>query len=265
MRKEIMNGKLCRFFAAFCALAMSAVCAAPVRAQMSEVKEKPPMYSYVGFWNIPRAHWAEMAKEQAADREVLDKATASGTIVGYGHDTNMVHQPDGETHDEWWSAMSMAGLLNVLEQFYKSGSTASPVLASATKHWDSLFVSRYYNWHSGSWKGLYTHGSSYRLKPDAPNDAVEMLSKNLIVPLMEKLLADGAIHEYEVDTEAIHTEAPGTFWVFYLAANAEGLDKANAALRERMKANPLGGPAFGSMVDFTAHRDFLARTNATYK
>jgi len=112
---------------------------------------------------------------------------------------------------------------------------------------------------------MYTHGSSYKLKASAPSDAVDTLSKNLMVPLMEKLLADGTIHEYEIDTEAIHTEAPGTFWLFYLAANAEGLDKANAALREPLKANPLDVPAFDSMVDFTEHRDYLARTNATYK
>jgi len=49
------------------------------------------------------------------------------------------------------------------------------------------------------------------------------------------------------------------------AANAEGLDKVNAALQAVMKGNPLGGPAIESMVDFSAHRDELARTNATYK
>ena len=239
--------------------------AAAARGQAADVKEKPPMYSYVGNWNIPRAQWADMEKENASDRNTLDKALASGTIVGYGTDTNMVHQPDGPTHDAWWSAMSMAGLLNVLDQFYKSGSTTSPVFEKATKHWDNVYVSRFYNWHAGSWKDAYTHGASYRLKPDAPDDAVEKLSKNLFVPLLEKLLADGTIHEYEIDTEAIHTEAPGTFWIFYLAANAEALDKVNAALREAMKANPLGGPAFGSMVDFTPHRDILVRTTATYK
>ena len=56
----------------------------------------------------------------------------------------------------------------------------------------------------------------YRLKPDAPDDAVETLSKELIVPLLEKLFADGTLHEYEVDTQAIHTEAPGTFVIVYL-------------------------------------------------
>jgi hypothetical protein len=260
-----MNRKLWRVFAGLCVLAMSAVWVVPACAQMSEVKEKPAMYSYVSFWSIPRAQWAEMAKDDAANQKTLDKAIGGGTIVGYGSDVNLVHQADGPSHDQWWSAMSMAGVLNVLEQFYKSGSATSPVLSTATKHWDSIFVSRYYNWHPGSWKDLYTHGSSYKLKADAPNDAVDTLSKNMIVPLMEKMLADGAIHEYEVDTEAIHTEAPGTFWVFYLAANAESLDKVSTALRETLKANPLNGPAFGSMTDFTDHRDYLARTSAIYK
>jgi len=260
-----MNRKLWKVFAALCVLALSAVCVTSALAQMSDTKEKPPMYSYVGNWAIPRAQWADMAKSNADEQKVLDKAVADGTLIGYGDDMTLIHQADGETHDDWWSAMSMAGLLHVLEQFYKNGNATSPVLATATKHFDNLYVSRHYNWHSGSWKDVYTHASSYKLKADAPDNAIDTLSNNLIVPLMEKMLADGAIHEYEIDTEAIHTEAPGTFWVFYIAANAEGLDKVNAALQAALKANPLSSPAFGSMVDFTAHRDGLLRTNATFK
>ena len=252
-------------FAGLCTLAMAAVWAVPAGAQMAEVKEKPPMYSYVSFWNIPRAQWGEMEKADAADKPLLDKAVASGAIIGYGNDVNMVHQPDGSTHDEWWSSMSMAGLMSVLDQFYKNGSATSSVLESATKHWDGIYVSRYYNWHSGSWQGLYTHGGSYKLKADAPDDAVDMLSKGLLVPLLEKQLANGTIQEYEIDTEAIHTDAPGTIWIFYIATNADSLDKVNAAVRDSRKTNPLGGAAFDSMIDFSAHRDYLARTNATYK
>jgi len=223
------------------------------------------MYTYVGFWNLPRTQWADMEKQTAANQKNMDKAVADGTLVGYGSDINLVHQPDGFTHDSWWSSMSMAGLLSVLDQAYKSGSATSPVFVSATKHEDGIFVSRYYNWHAGSWKDLYTRVGYYKLKPDAPNDAVETLSKNLFVPLLEKLLADGAIHEYEIDTEAIHTESPGAFWVDVIAANGDGLDKFNAAVRDIMKSSPLAGPAIGSMVDFSAHRDYLSRTNATYK
>jgi hypothetical protein len=259
-----MNRKLCGIFAVVCTVAMLAAWAAPALAQ-DEPKEKPPMYSYVGNWNIPRAQWAEMDKAGAANEKILQKAMADGTIVGYGNDINLVHTPDGDTHDDWWSAMSMAGILNVLDKFYKSGSSTSPVLASATKHWDNILVSRYYNWHSGSYKGAYGRVAQYKLKADAPHNAVETLSKNLFVPLLEKLLADGTILEYEVDTEAIHTDDPGTFWVIFTAPKGEGLDKFDAAVRDLHKTNPLGGPAIGSMVDFTPHRDYLASSTGTYK
>jgi hypothetical protein len=260
-----MNRKLWGILAGVCTLAMIAVFAAPARAQMNEMTEKPPLYSYVGFWNLPRAQWAAMEKSNGDDRKILDKALADGTIVGYGNDMNLVHQPDGSTHDNWWSAMSMAGIMNVLDQFYKSGGTASPVLESATKHWDSILVSRHYNWRSGSFKGAYGYVSSFKLKPDAPDNAVATASNNLFVPMLEKLLADGTIVEYEIDTEAVHTEAPGTFWVVFVAANASGLDKYRSAIQDGMKTSPLSGVAFDSMVDFTVHRDYLSLSDGTYK
>jgi hypothetical protein len=259
-----MNRKLSGMFAVVCALAMVAASAAEACAQ-DEPKEKPPMYSYVGFWNIPRAQWAEMDKNTALDQKTLDKALADGTIVGYGSDLNLVHTADGATHDDWWSAMSVAAMLNVLDKFYKSGTPTSPVLASATKHSDGIFVSRYYNWRPGTYKNAYTRVAMYKLKPDVPEHAIEALSKSYLVPLLEKLLADGALVEYEIDTEAIHTEAPGTFWVDVIAPTADGLDKLNAALRDRAKANPLGGSAFESMVDLATHRDSLSSSTVTYK
>lgn len=257
-----MNKKLWSVFALACIVAMSAVCAS---AQMPDVKEKPRMYSYVAFWTIPRTQWADEEKLVASEQKMMEKGVADGALVGYGDDRSLIHEPDGATHDTWFSAMSMAGLLNVLDQIYKSGMATAPVEVNATKHWDGIYVSRYYNYHSGSWRDVYAQAAMYKLKADAPDNAVETLSKNLFVPLMEKLLADGAIHEYEIDTEAVHTEAPGTFWISYIAANAEGLDKVGAAVREAMKASPMGGAAFGSMIDYTQHRDYLMRTNATYK
>jgi hypothetical protein len=258
-----MSRELWRVFAG--ALAMSAVWTGPAAAQTAEVKEKPPLYTYVAEWNIPRPQWAEMAKGNAANQKVMDQAVADGTIVGYGNDRTVVHQSDGITHDGWWSAMSMAGVLNLLDRVEKAGDSGTTVLASATDHSDSIYISRYYNWHPGSWKGGYTFEASYTLRPDAPDDAVAMLSKNMIVPVLEKLFTDGTIEEYEIDTQALHTEAPGTFQIVYLTPNAEGVDKVNAAIREAVKAKPLDGPAFASMVTDPAHRDALLRSDATYK
>jgi hypothetical protein len=258
-----MNKKHLRALSALCAIALLGMGTSGVRAQSVEVKEKPRMYTYFANWQIPRARWGEMDKVNAADKKLLDQAISSGTLVAYGDDANLVHQPEGPTHDNWWQAMSMAGVLDVLESL--SNGSPPPILASATKHSDAIYVSRFYNWHAGSYKGAYTHTAYYKLKADAPEHAVESISKNFVVPLMEKLLADGAIAEYEVDEEAIHTESPDGFWVEYISPTSAGLDKANTALGAAMKANPMAGPAFGSMVDFTVHRDYLTHSNAVYK
>jgi hypothetical protein len=76
-----------RFVVLVCALLAGPVLATLVHAQ--EVKEKPRMYTYVADWVIPRAQWAEMEKSYVTSQKILDKAMASGTIVGYGNDENL--------------------------------------------------------------------------------------------------------------------------------------------------------------------------------
>lgn len=251
--------------AGLCGLTMFALGAMSSGAQSSEVKEKAPMYIYVANWQIPRAHWGDMTKANSADTPILEKALADGTIVGYGNDENLVHEAEGETHDNWWASTSMGGIVKVLDQFYASPNTTSDTLASATKHWDEVLVSRYYNWHPGSYKNAYLHVSLYKLKADAPDDAVSSLSKNIIAPLLEKLLADGTILEYEIDTMAIHTEAPGTFAIVYVTSKPEGLDAVLAAITDAGKTQQLQLSAFGSMTESSGHRDELLRGEGKYK
>ena len=74
-----MNKKTLSVCVGLCVLVMAALCSIPSIAQASEVKEKPPMYSYVANWQIPRAQWGDMQKANAADKAILDKAMADGT------------------------------------------------------------------------------------------------------------------------------------------------------------------------------------------
>jgi hypothetical protein len=258
-----MKMTLCKVIASACVAGALGLGATPAGAQSGEVQEKPRLYSYVANWIIPRARWGDMEKDTAVSNKILDHAVTSGTVVAYGDDTNLVHTAEGPTHAEWWCALSTAGALNVLDEFAKSA--PSPVLASATKHWDNLYVSRFYNWRAGSVKGAYIHGATYRLKADAPSSSVSSLSKSFLVPMFEKLIADGSVQAYQIAEESIHTDDPNTFFIFYITANAEGLDKTSAALREATSANALAIPALVSMVDFTPHRDFLGHANATFK
>jgi hypothetical protein len=260
-----MNKKNWQSLSGMFAIAVAGIWVAPAHAQSAEVKDKPRLYTYEAFWVVPRAKWAEFEKANPTVQKVMDKAIASGVLVSYGNDSSLLHDADGATHDNWWQSMSMAGTLTVLDDLEKISGGPTPVLNFATKHWDNLWVSRFYNWHAGSWQGAYSYVAVYPLKADAPDDAVDILAKSMLVPLLEKLLADGAIVEYEIDEQAVHSDAPGTFVIDYIAPTAEGLDKVNAAIRAAIKNSPLDGVAFGSFVDFTKHRDLLLRTTATYK
>ena len=80
-----------RITAGLCAAVMLGIWAAPGRAQTSEVKEKPPMYTYFANWAIPRARWADMDKASVANRKVLDQAVSGGVLVGYGNEIGRAH------------------------------------------------------------------------------------------------------------------------------------------------------------------------------
>lgn len=250
-------------FLGLCGLSTAAALAIPANAQ--EVKPKPPMYAYVAQWQVPRDKWPDMEKTSASLTSVLEKGTADGSLVGYGHDESLVHSADGATHDNWWMANSMAGLVKVLEQVRVNAGNTSSAMSLATKHWDNIYVTRYYNWKPGQYKGAYSHISLYTLKGNAPEDALDQLCQHLIVPLLEKLVADGTLLEYEVDTEAVHSGDPGTFALVYLTQSPEGLDKVQAAIRETTKAHPLAEQAFGSVTEDKGHRDYLMKGDGAYK
>ena len=260
-----MNRKWWSISIGVCVLAISAVWVAPSVAQTTATKQKPAMYSYVANWQVPRAQWGAMVKAMADDAALFDKGIADGTIVAYGRDENEVHTVNSETHDDWWSSMSEAGIFNMLDRLYKAGAADSPALESATKHWDEVYVSRFYNWKPGTYKDAYTGVAVYNLKKDAPEDALDGLSKNLIGPLLDKLLADGTVVEWEVDTQAIHAAPETEFLIVYVVRDAEGLDKVEAAVRETIAANPLSGSAFDAVVDSAGHSDEVLRSNVTYK
>ena len=63
----------------------------------------------------------------------------------------------------------------------------------------------------------------------------------------------------------MHTAPQTEFLIVYLSPNAEAMDKVEAAVRETIASNPLGGSAFDAVVDSAGHSDEVLRSNVTYK
>lgn len=245
-------------FAGLVVLVMFAVCSVPVGAQSAAIKEKPPVYSFIAVWNIPRDQWKAREKQAAEARKILDQAISKGTIVAYGFDENPLH-------DTFWLAMSKAGLESVRDQFQKAGITALPAKAGAAVPPVSILVSRYYNWHRTTCANAYVHVGIYKMKQDAPPDVVDKLSKHFFAPVLEKMLASKTIFEWETDVYADPKDGPGTFLIAYLSETKEGLDKTHHAVQERLKSRSAAGPALDSLIDVKASSDVVVRSYAVYK
>jgi hypothetical protein len=88
-------------------------------------------------------------------------------------------------------------------------------------------------------------------------------------PVLDKLVADGVIYAYELDTEAVHTMEPGLVWTIIGMPNLGAKDKVNAAFDEAEKKLPevernIIQKLYEDMVVPGAHRDELS-VSVVYK
>ncbi|MBV9612557.1 MAG: hypothetical protein JO091_08795 [Acidobacteriaceae bacterium] len=228
-----------------------------VRAQSAD-QAKAPLYIYVSQWAVPRAQWGDMEKLDEKDKSLMDKLVADGTLVGYGACTNLIHQEGTPTHATWMSATSEGNLLKALEEVYAHpGSTSAPVLG-ASKHWDYFLVSRIYNQRSGKFPTGYLVGDEWDVKAGQMRAYTDLI-KSSVVPVYEKLLADGVVTSYGMATEDFHVGKLGHVTFYFTTNDAAGFDKASKAFDEFFEKEAAAGTALQSMVDREGHSDFLMR------
>jgi hypothetical protein len=243
-----------------CVLALVPLSANRVAAQ-SQSAEKPALYTYVSEWTVPRAMWADYLKGDAADVDIMKKAVADGSIVSFGAYTVVNHQEGLPTHGTWFSATSMTNILKALENVRTAPGATAPPLAAA-KHWDYILESHNYDAHPGTFTNGYLRVGTWRTKADSGDPEGKVL-KATMVALLEKLMADGALHAYQVDQEVVHTTDVGTLFVAIITNGPEGVDKFNAALEEAQKSNSAAWAGLRGTLDPAGHRDMLARVSTT--
>ena len=139
----------------------------------------------------------------------------------------------------------------------------APVQA-ASKHWDFLFVSTVHGAKAYTGSG-YLRVVSAQLKPGKEEEFRAAYRQN-IVPVYAKLLADGAIVDYELDTEYVMGNAPGRFFSAVVTKDGEGLDKVRTAIADLFEKNPAVAEALTSPAEPNSRRDLLAHvSNMSHK
>ena len=216
-------------------------------------------YTYVAEWAVPRSQWAAFEKERDQANSVNQRLVADGTIIAWGNDTNLVHTEDGYTHEDWFTATSRAGILKALDTL-RSTSTG-PAFASVTKHRDYFLHTIGHGGKTSSGATAYLRVTFWQAKPHEGDALVEHFKK-YIQTVLDSEVADGTILMYNFDTEEIHTDTPGGYFLAILYPNGEAIDKAYTMLMARTKDNPAVGQMIGSLTVSEAHRDELSKVTS---
>ena len=216
-------------------------------------------YTYVSEWAVPRAQWAAFEKESAQSNSINQRLVADGTIIDWGTTTNYVHTEDGYTHADWFTATSRAGILKALETLRPTATGGA--FTAVTKHRDYFQHTLVHGGKTSSGATGYLRVAAWQAKPGEGDALVEHFKKYL-QPTLDSEVADGTVLMYNFDTEDIHSDAPGAYFLAVVYPSGEAIDKAYARLQAGSKENPAVGQMIQSLTVTEAHRDSLGKVTS---
>ena len=229
---------------------------------------EPPVFTYVAEWSVARAQWDEFGKNfEQNNRPILERLVANGTLVGWGSFATYVHKEDATTHGTWWSATSVANIEKARAELIKV--PATPAMMQA-RHHDYLLRSLIHKGRTSKAGPGFLVVSENLTMPGKGQDWRQNWEKN-VKPVFDELLAGGAITQYSVDVEQVHTQDPGSRFVWYTGGGADVVDKVGAALQaaneKRSEAERQAiQQANQGVTNGAMHRDYYATiTNYAHK
>ena len=247
-----------RYLANWC-FVMVFVFGTMLAARPLSAQETQEYYTYVSQWAVPRDQWAAFEKQEASDIARMRQLVSDGTLVDWGNLTTRVHEEDGFTHSEFFTATSRANLLKALEQAWTTATNASFV--SATKHRDLFLHTIAHGGNAVANATGYLRVGFYHARPGEEQAFESVLMKD-VKPYLDSHVADGTLLGYNIDDEDIHTSAPGGYNLALFFANAAAMDKFYTGLAAAQKADPAIGRMFDSLTKDKDHRDGLYRITA---
>jgi len=223
----------------------------------------------VATFKVPPSKEGAFVEKGKAFVPVLDKLMAAGTVLAYGIDIDILHVP-GENNVAFWVMVPNYDAAEKEDQAVDGFLEANPdllrdlsSLTDMATHRDLLIRVREEG-HRSVPAGAKPVGDfdTVRVKPGRGDEFMDLFRK-YDKPVLEKLVADGVIYAYELDSEAVHTMEPGLMWTILTMPGLGAKDKVNAAFAESEKKIPEGErnmieKVYSDIVVPGSHRDSLA-------
>ncbi len=218
---------ICKGASLLVAILLGVTLMAAVVPSASAQEESP--YLYVTEWQIPHAQWTIWeAFEESNFKPMFEKLMSDHVIASWGFYTNTIHTPDGPTHGLWFSTPRIAGVESTLTDM--ANLPANSVMNNPqVKQRDFLFrnMASTGNAATGSNGMIWVHRT--QSGPEKHEQSTAVWDK-YVKPMLDGLVTQGTILSYGIESEQIHTEPDGTFYIYCLMPSANATDKFFSAL-----------------------------------
>jgi hypothetical protein len=233
--------------------------------------QAPKRLTSVAMWKVAPDKVEAFVTKTKAITPVLDKLMTSGEVVAYGIDVDLLHVPDATNIALWIDVpdfSALGKLQNSIEEFGKTNAatmTDLRGLADGPSHHDLVM-------RQIEGKGKPAQAGA---RPISDFDQVQVVAgrmgeflelfRKYDKPVYEKLVDDGVILAYSLETEAVHTMKPGAVWTIVTMADLGAKDKVRAAFNqagEKMTEaeRNLIDKVYEGLVEPGSHRDSLAKS-----
>ena len=232
---------------------------------IAPIAQSQEIFTYMTHWRVPRASFqtaSEFNKNQSAPS--FEKLVADGTILHWGIDEPLVHSATGHTHGSWFAATSMEGIDKAMSALTQGGAGPNPIADASEAHHDHLMRSLAHGGKTSNIRDGYTRTIIQRVKPGRGADWIRY-ARASFKPVFDALVEDGTILVWEISTDAIHHGDPRARYIWYVTADAAGLDKVTAALAKHRSENPGPNSALRAASDREGHRDGLSHVHFQHK
>jgi hypothetical protein len=212
--------------------------------------------------------WLETMKKLYTG--LLEKLLNEGAVTVYGIGFDVLHRPGQVNASVWFETPNFAAYGKVVEAIQqiqqKNPAWVERLMAyqDAEAHRDLLLQMVEANGRAVAAGTLpYTMVSVVKAREGTQDELIESFKK-YSKPVLDKLVAEGAINFYSLLREALHGEDPATVYFVVSMNDLGGIDKMFAAEAEAVKALPEGErktrqESLRKLADMTAHRDWLMR------
>lgn len=207
---------------------------------MAQEEDRGPI-TWLAFSKVKPGQTEAAVKLTLEDKELMDRLMADGTVMSWGLGMPINHNPgDLWNHVQWvtleswdkidaWVGAVMQTMTSMDEETQKARMKRAEEIYVDGSHFDEVMRHNIISSGNGA-APKYYYLADFTAQPGKGEGLVKFFGEQ-VVPVLDKLVADGALTSYGAATAELHLDTHWTHRFWYGLPNLGAIDRMSAAFQ----------------------------------